>query len=133
MALFQFLFCFVARKLGIFVVFIFLFAGNRDFFFFSQAVALFDFFFVFCFLFCFVGGKLGIFFLSVCWREIGDFCFFSFSFFLALNWGFFSLFLLAGNWGIRFKNFGWMLQKNNGSWLGILVGCFFREMFVFIF
>lgn len=78
MALFQFLFCFVARKLGIFVVFIFLFAGNRDFFFFSQAVALFDFFFFLYFVFCFAllagnwgffslfaGGKLGIFVFSL--------------------------------------------------------------------
>lgn len=62
MALFQFLFCFVARKLGIFVVFLFLLAGNGDFFFFSQAVALFDFF---------------LYFVLLCWREIGDFCCFS--------------------------------------------------------
>lgn len=87
MALFQFLFCFVARKLGIFVVFLFLLAGNGDFFPFSQAVALFDFFFLY-FVFCFA--------------------------LLAGNWGFFSLFLLAGNWGFLFFLFFFFLGVKLG-------------------
>lgn len=95
MALFQFLFCFVARKLGIFVVFLFLLAGNRDFFFFSQAVALFDFFF--CILF----------FVLLCWREIGDF---------------FSLCLLAGNWGFLFFLFFFFLGVKLGIFFSLFVG-----------
>lgn len=99
MALFQFLFCFVARKLGIFVVFLFLFAGNRDFFSFLRLWRYLIFFFCILFFVLLCWREIGDFFLSFCWREIGDFCFFSFSFFLALNWGFFFSLFIGGKLG----------------------------------
>lgn len=96
MALFQFLFCFVARKLGIFVVFLFLLAGNSFFFSFLRLWRYLIFFF-FCILF----------FVLLCWREIGDF---------------FSLFLLAGNWGFLFFLFFFFLGVKLGIFFSLFVG-----------
>lgn len=128
-----FSFCFVLLpgNWGFLLFFFFCWREIGIFFSFLRLWRYLIFFFVFCFLFCCVAGNWGFFFLFLLAGNWG-FLFFLFFFFLGVVLFFFS-FLLAGNWGIRFKNFGWMLQKNNGSWLGILVGCFFREMFVFIF